>query len=75
REALADPSTKHPGVARLLQRFSWDRVLEPLVTFCHEPSIDGSKDAFAVGLSTQAPPDPWLFRLKRRLRRALPGRP
>ncbi|MEO1367621.1 MAG: glycosyltransferase, partial [Acidobacteriota bacterium] len=75
REALDDPGRKQPGVDRLIRRFSWDRVLEPLVTFCHEPSIDASKDEFAVSLSTQAPPDPWLFRLKRRLRRALPGRP
>ncbi|MEM1179736.1 MAG: glycosyltransferase family 4 protein [Acidobacteriota bacterium] len=71
REALGGGSPKAAGVERLVQRFAWDRVLEPLVTFCHEPSIDPDKDAFAADLGTHAPPDPWLFRLRRRLRRVV----
>ena len=69
REALADPSPKQAGAKRLLDRFAWDQVLEPLVAFCQEPVIDSTKQAFAAHLPTQAPEDSFLFRAKRKLKR------
>ncbi len=50
---------------RLVGAFAWDRVLEPLVRFCSQPQLDGSKEEFAFRPPTVAPPDKFLFRLGR----------
>ncbi|HYN22155.1 MAG TPA: glycosyltransferase, partial [Thermoanaerobaculia bacterium] len=67
REALAG-ETRPQGARELLRDFTWDRALAPLVRFCREPRRDESKDRFAYRPATVAPPDPLVFRLKRRLR-------
>ncbi len=56
------------GARELLRAFSWDRALAPLLRFCREPRRDETKDRFAWRPETVAPPDPFPFRLKRRLR-------
>ena len=68
REALADPESKRPGALRLVQEFRWDRVLAPLVRFCNDPQGDGAKERFAYRPATLTPPDPLVFRLRRRIR-------
>ena len=55
----------------LLASFSWDRVLEPLIRFCREPKLDGTKTQFAANVPTRAPADPLMFRARRKLRRLL----
>lgn len=67
-EALDAPTSRQAGARELLVAFRWDRVLEPLVRFCREPWIDGTKERFAQRLPTVAPPDSLAFRLRRRLR-------
>jgi len=54
--------------AELAGRFSWERVLEPLVAFCREPRRDPTKDDFAFRPPTVAPPDGLGFRVRRRWR-------
>jgi hypothetical protein len=56
---------------RLLEAFTWDRALAPLVRFCAEPRRDPTKEAFAFRPPTAAPPDRLAFRLERWLRRKL----
>ena len=72
REVLtADESTlseRRQGARELLRDFTWDRALEPLLRFCRDPRRDETKDRFAHRPETVAPPDPFPFRLKRRLR-------
>lgn len=75
-ELLRDPSARaaqREGAARLARRFSWERVLEPLVAFCRSPRRDPTKEAFAFRPPTVAPPDGWTFRLRRALRRRVSG--
>ena len=55
----------------LLMSFSWNRVLEPLIRFCREPKLDGTKTQFAADVPTRAPADPLMFRARRKLRRLL----
>ncbi|MEM6795227.1 MAG: glycosyltransferase family 4 protein [Acidobacteriota bacterium] len=69
-EALAGDPARRTGAAELVQSFSWDRVLEPLVGFCLEPRVDPTKDDFAHPVGTRAPEDSLAFRLRRRMRRA-----
>ncbi len=59
------------GGQRLLQEFHWDRVLEPLIGFCKEPVVDPEKNHFVSHLPTHTPPDSFLFRAERWLRRRL----
>lgn len=68
RETLADDAPP-PGAADLLETFRWERVLEPLATFCRAPRVDSSKDDFAFRPLTRTPPDRWPFRVRRFLRR------
>lgn len=76
-EVLSEAEAADPGragrAAALAERFAWDRVLEPLVAFCHDPRRDPTKDEFAFRPTTVAPPDRLGFRLRRRLRRWLKG--
>ncbi len=67
-EALDDPASRQGGARELAAAFRWDRVLEPLVRFCREPWIDGTKERFAQRPATVAPADSFAFRLRRRLR-------
>ena len=67
-EALDDPASRQAGARELLAGFRWDRVLEPLVRFCREPWIDGTKERFAQRPPTVAPADSLAFRLRRKLR-------
>jgi glycosyltransferase involved in cell wall biosynthesis len=66
REVLS--GTKKEGARELLQAFTWDRALAPLLRFCREPKRDDTKDRFSHRPATVTPPDPLPFRLKRRLR-------
>jgi glycosyltransferase involved in cell wall biosynthesis len=72
REALtAEAATLEAcrqGARELLRDFTWDRALEPLLRFCRDPRRDDTKDRFVHQPETVAPPDPFPFRLKRRLR-------
>jgi len=67
-EALDDPAARQNGARELLAQFRWDHVLAPLVAFCRDPKIDGTKERFGQRLPTTAPPDRFVFRLRRRLR-------
>jgi hypothetical protein len=55
----------------LAARFTWERVLAPLVEFCRRPAIDATKERFAFRPPTVAPPEGrgsgWGRRLRRRL--------
>lgn len=76
RQALTEPDAvarRRRGAAELARRFSWDRVLAPLVAFCRDPRPDPTKGAFAYRPDTVAPPDRLGFRARRFLRR-LAGR-
>lgn len=53
----------------MLERYSWTRVLEPLLRFCHEPRTDPTKEEFAFRLPTVAPRDSIPARLRRRWER------
>ncbi|MEO8504743.1 MAG: glycosyltransferase family 4 protein [Acidobacteriota bacterium] len=53
----------------LAESFTWDRALAPLVEFCRAPQQDPFKESFAHRVSTMAPDDPALFRLRRWWRR------
>ena len=66
-----DVDTRVRGGYRLLEAFSWDRALEPLIRFCSQPRLDGTKSQFVAQASTQAPADPLMFRIRRKLRRIL----
>ncbi len=57
------------GAAALADRFSWDRVLAPLVAFCRDPKTDPTKADFAFRPQTFAARDPWSLRLRHGLRR------
>jgi glycosyltransferase involved in cell wall biosynthesis len=78
-ELLAAPrdASAHEGRQRgaeaLARRFTWDRVLEPLIAFCRTPKLDSTKRDFAYQPPTVAPPDTPGFRLRRRLRRSALG--
>lgn len=54
---------------QLAETLGWSRSLEPLVAFCQDPKPDRTKDDFAFRPTTHTPKDPWVFRLRRRLRR------
>lgn len=71
RTTLDDPHQFQQGVLELVERFSWRRVLEPLVAFCQEPKQDPWKEDFAFRPTTHAPADGTGFRVKRKLRGAL----
>lgn len=72
RDTLADGGASLRGGARkLVRRFSWQRVLEPLTAFCKDPKRDPWKDEFAFKPDTVAPTDDTGFRLRRKLRGAL----
>jgi hypothetical protein len=66
--ALDDPGSCRAGARELAAAFRWDRVLAPLVRFCRDPWLDGTKERFAQRPATVAPPDRLAFRLRRRLR-------
>ncbi|HET9227307.1 MAG TPA: glycosyltransferase family 4 protein [Thermoanaerobaculia bacterium] len=66
REVLS--GVRREGARELLEAFTWDRALEPLVRFCQDPKRDETKDRFSHRPATVTPPDPLPFRLKRRLR-------
>ena len=70
------PGRHAAGAAELARRFAWDRVLAPLLAFCHDPRLDPTKEEFAFRPPTVAPRDPLPFRVRRRLRRLVssPGR-
>ncbi len=75
-EAVEDEPARErsrEGARELLRAFRWDRALEPLVRFCRAPRIDAAKDRWVQRPGTAAPPDPLLFRLRRKLRRLLGG--
>ena len=57
----------------LLAAFRWSQVLEPLVRFCMDPQCDSTKEEFAFRPGTVVPPDTFLFRLRRFVRRHLGG--
>jgi glycosyltransferase involved in cell wall biosynthesis len=61
-------SERFQGARELLRDFTWDRALEPLLRFCRDPRRDEAKERFVHTPETVAPPDPFPFRLKRRLR-------
>jgi glycosyltransferase involved in cell wall biosynthesis len=67
-EALDDPAARREGARRLVARFQWEKVLEPLVAFCRDPKVDPTKERFGQRPSTIAPPDRLAFRLRRKLR-------
>lgn len=67
------PGRHAAGAAELARHFSWDRVLAPLVSFCRDPRIDPTKEAFAFRPPTVAPADSLAFRVRRRLRRLVPS--
>lgn len=73
-EAMEDEAARErsrAGARDLLQGFRWERALAPLVRFCREPKIDATKDRWVHRRETAAPPDPFSFRVRRRLRRVL----
>jgi glycosyltransferase involved in cell wall biosynthesis len=73
-EAVEDEAARErsrAGARELLRGFAWDRALEPLVRFCREPRIDETKERWVHRRETAAPPDPLLFRIRRKLRRLL----
>ncbi len=53
----------------LARTFSWQRALAPLVDFARAPCRDAIKEAFAQSVTTEAPADDTLFRLRRWWRR------
>jgi len=67
-EALDDPASRRAGARKLVDQFRWDHVLAPLVAFCRDPKIDGTKERFGQRPATTAPADRLAFRLRRRLR-------
>jgi glycosyltransferase involved in cell wall biosynthesis len=73
RQALAGGEAvarrRRAGLA-LAATLGWERALAPLVEFCRAPWRDASRERFAFRPATMAPPDPFTFRLRRRLRRA-----
>ena len=77
REILTGPDAqqrideKRRGGHALLEHFTWERALAPLVRFCENPWRDNTKDEFAVRPETVAPPDPLAFRIRRRVRQSV----
>ena len=70
-EAVEDAEARErtrAGARELLKDFRWDRALAPLVRFCREPRVDETRDRWVHRPGTAAPPDPLLFRVRRRLR-------
>ncbi|HVS63143.1 MAG TPA: glycosyltransferase family 4 protein [Thermoanaerobaculia bacterium] len=75
-DAALEPGERKARIRRgreLAREFRWSRVIEPVLEFCREPWRDATKEGFAVGLPTHAPPDALGFRVRRRLRRLLEG--
>jgi len=72
-EDRVDLEARREAGRRLLESFSWPRVLEPLVSFLESPEQDPTKEDFAFRPATVAPADRVGFRLRRRLRRLLGG--
>ncbi len=68
-EALEHPRAHSAGAERLAARFTWPRVLEPLVAFCRDPRRDPTREDFAFRPETVTPADRLGFRLRRFLRR------
>lgn len=71
-EALDAPAAlagRRDGAKSLLEAFSWDRSLAPLVQFLQAPRLDASKDHFAHRPTTVTPSDPPTFRARRAVRR------
>jgi glycosyltransferase involved in cell wall biosynthesis len=64
---------RQAGGRQLVQAFSWERVLAPLIAFCRDPMQDPTKADFAFRPQTQAPPDDLWFRLRRKVRHLLGG--
>jgi hypothetical protein len=64
-ETAEDRAERERGAAELADRFSWDRVLAPLVAFCRSPRRDPTKEDFAFHPPTVAPPDGLAFRVGR----------
>ena len=72
RKVLSQPKrggTKAKGAAQLVADFSWDKVLTPLIAFCRNPQVDSTRKQFCSRLPTTAPPDSFIFRVRRWLRR------
>lgn len=72
RQALSDgalATARRRAAEKLLEAFSWDRSLAPLVAFCHRPRADPTKRAFHVRPPWVIPPDHPRLRLRRLLRR------
>ena len=67
-EALDAPESRRAGARELLAAFRWERALAPLIRFCRDPRVDGTKERFARRPDTLAPPDRLAFRLRRKLR-------
>jgi glycosyltransferase involved in cell wall biosynthesis len=61
--------SERAGLRALAARFTWDRVLAPLVAFCRDPRQDPTKERYAFRPPPIAPADSLRFRLRRRLRR------
>ncbi len=61
-------AVRRRAAAELLERFAWERVLEPLVHFCQRPEVDRTREEFAFRPPTVAPPDRLAFRFRRWLR-------
>lgn len=67
-EDKAERERRMAGADRLLETFRWDRVLLPLVEFCRNPKEDPTKEQFAHRPAVLPPVDPFLFRLRRKVR-------
>jgi glycosyltransferase involved in cell wall biosynthesis len=68
RQALADPAAKQraaTGAAALVEAFSWEEVLRPLVEFCRNPRRDPGRERFLHHPETVAPNDGLAFRIRR----------
>lgn len=63
------------GAAEIVASYAWEKALAPLLEFCRNPRRDDTKDAFAFAPGTRAPADSLPFRLRRRVRAWLGGRP
>jgi hypothetical protein len=67
----SSPPQRVENGRRLAAAFAWEKVLEPLVTFCRAPRLDWTKEEFAAPRPTATPPDNFFFRTRRFLRRHL----
>ena len=74
QEILSDPelvARRRQGGYDLLTAYSWEQALDPLIQFCNDPKVDETKTLFCHQLATQAPADPTMFRIRRKLKRWL----